>query len=536
MGNGGMDMKKIITSIASVQITRSGADMVRTGTAELTEGLNHVYICGLTETADTDTARLNFPAGVSLQDLRFANEQDDDEEHESDRIRNTINALKEEIAVCELQKEMWKTNGDFSSRTQAVTAEIEAYITALAGRMQELQQKITSLNEEIKAKEKELKEAVKAEARPLVCADLVAEKSGTYPFELCVHENSAGWYPVYEIHTDAEKTMTVKLRARIHQNTEDDWENTKVSLLTGNPARSGSLPKLDPTYLSIRTETRTNTSARMSGMGMMKAMAAPMDYEEEATLEDTAALPIMNRLEMKSADISEEAVMTVYNLPAAKTIPSGGEGIMADLRSFDLPAEFKLIAVPMKDINAFLKADVDISALPTVITGEAKVYLNGIFTGNVYLDGKMTETKFEIPLGREESIQLSRTQKKAKASSALLKNQKSTEYDFEIRITNTKDTPVELTVTDRIPVSQDKTIIVETLQTDQADINEETGIMTWNLKLNAKETKTLHNSYRVSLPKDKQLTERTVSGNTICPECGSRVYGRFCPECGRAMY
>ena len=45
--------------------------------------------------------------------------------------------------------------------------------------------------------------------------------------------------------------------------------------------------------------------------------------------------------------------------------------------------------------------------------------------------------------------------------------------------------------------------IVELLKSDSAKINKETGILTWDVKLNAGETKKFKISYKVKYPKDK---------------------------------
>ena len=56
---------------------------------------------------------------------------------------------------------------------------------------------------------------------------------------------------------------------------------------------------------------------------------------------------------------------------------------------------------------------------------------------------------------------------------------------------------------DQYPITTDKEITVEVLDNGNAKINEETGIMTWQLKLNSNETKKIRISYKVKYPKDK---------------------------------
>ncbi|MBQ1383433.1 MAG: DUF4139 domain-containing protein, partial [Solobacterium sp.] len=161
--------------------------------------------------------------------------------------------------------------------------------------------------------------------------------------------------------------------------------------------------------------------------------------------------------------------------------------------------------------------------------------LNGVYAGETDITADLTKETLDIPLGKEEGIQVSRTEKKRKTSEAMLKNQRTTEYAYELKITNGKDKETEITVTDQIPVSQDKTIVVEAVDKDGAEFKEETGILTWKLKLEPKETKTLNLAYKVSWPKDKTLEE--THNIPFCRVCGARTYGqRYCPECGAKIY
>ena len=119
----------------------------------------------------------------------------------------------------------------------------------------------------------------------------------------------------------------------------------------------------------------------------------------------------------------------------------------------------------------------------------------------------------------------------------VLKGQKVTEYVFETRISNTSDKEVTLTLRDQIPVSRNKEIIVELRESGGAELDAETGFLTKKITLSGGQTVSVPLSYKVSLPKDKELEEThqsAASSRGFCRICGSRIIGnpRFCPECG----
>ena len=58
---------------------------------------------------------------------------------------------------------------------------------------------------------------------------------------------------------------------------------------------------------------------------------------------------------------------------------------------------------------------------------------------------------------------------------------------------------------DQYPLSTDKEITIELLDDGKAKVNTETGILTWDLKLQPNETKKIRISYKVRYPKDKTI-------------------------------
>ena len=62
-------------------------------------------------------------------------------------------------------------------------------------------------------------------------------------------------------------------------------------------------------------------------------------------------------------------------------------------------------------------------------------------------------------------------------------------------------------VKDQHPISQVKEIEVSLTDKGDADVNTETGIMSWMVKLKPGESKKLRFSYQIKYPKDKILQE-----------------------------
>ena len=134
-----------------------------------------------------------------------------------------------------------------------------------------------------------------------------------------------------------------------------------------------------------------------------------------------------------------------------------------------------------------------------------------------------------------------RTELPRKTQEALLKNQKKTQYAYKISILNNSSDSVNVKVLDQIPVSTEKTIVVETSDLSGGKLSEESGELSWELSAESKKETVLNVAYSVAWPKDKRLQEKKVNMSTAvksgtCKNCGQTgITAKFCPNCGGVM-
>ncbi|MBR2676768.1 MAG: mucoidy inhibitor MuiA family protein [Solobacterium sp.] len=519
-------MKIIQTIPSSVNLFRSGAEITRTATAELSKGTETLMIKGISTRANLNTARLYCGKGITMSNMRFETDSDDTEVKE---IEGKLEALRQENAARELQKSLWETNGDFSSRTSVSASEIESYISALPQRLKEIQEASFVCTKEIGELEKKLEDANQRKTRPVMIAEISAEADGSYPLEVHYVENGAGWSPVYEIHTDGQGPLELLLRASMNQKSGEDWENIKVRLFTGNPSGNNTLPVMNTTFLDIQDPYRPQPRRQMAGMAMMgsaKAMAM-----NDMVMEDAA--PMMAMMETPEPEETEDLTMTEFELDALQNIRSEEAESMADLTKTILDAEYEVCTCPRIDASAYLTAKVKTAELPNLLANSAKVYLSGMYMGTVILNQDYSEEFETISLGKEERIRISTKEVSKKTSKTLLKAQNVTEYVYETTIMNTLSREVTVLVKDQIPVSANKAVTVDLIKADGYQKEDETGFLKQTVTIPAGGSKVLTLSYKVSWPKDKVLKESASAGYPkFCPECGSVLSSRTCSTCG----
>ena len=108
-------------------------------------------------------------------------------------------------------------------------------------------------------------------------------------------------------------------------------------------------------------------------------------------------------------------------------------------------------------------------------------------------------------MGRDKKVSIKREKVADKSGTKFLSDKKDQTFTFDITVRNNKKEAVELLLKDQYPLTTNKDIEVELLQSDSAKVNTETGILTWQLQLKPNETKKFRISYRVKYPKDQTL-------------------------------
>ena len=495
------------TVIREVSVYRNGCIVKRTGKVYLKQGTQQIRLEGLRSSVDDSSLRLNVPEGVVGSNVQIEYQTAEKQKEALKELSAKIAEVRQAIENKKKLAALWEANADFSQKDSVAIDEMTRYLEKLPERLEETGKAVRELEEEKKRLDEEYKKAGEKEALPYVLAELSAPAEGEYPVELIYRDYQASWYPVYEIHAEDDKgSLKLRMRAKVTQNSGENWENVALKLFTGNPSVSGTIPELSPSHIRFYEPVRYDNAR--AGRGLMKT--ARMDADAEMVMEEAVpmmAMGAMNAVIAGGGTTTQNETMTEYALTGSWDIRDGQE-ILCDIRTDELPCRYHVVAVPKLSDDAYLAAEVKTADLEEMQDTEASVYLKGAFAGNVVLEPDMTKDVYDLSLGVDETVKVKRTQKRRHTSQVLLKGQKKTEYEYETVISSRKEKEVSVTVTDQIPVSDEKTIVVEAVQLSEAEQEKDNGILHWNFTLPAGGTKTLTLSYTVAWPKDKQTQER----------------------------
>ncbi len=498
------------TTAVEAKIYRKSATVTRTGSVNLNSGRNTIYIAGMTKTANQDTFTVKMSEKIRTVNVQIVNiDSLPDEPLESEKIAGEISKLNYQVELCNTITELRKTNANFTYRSNISIEEQEAYLEGLSDKLVSLNQKAQDLSKQKEKLAEELNKASFEEEKPLIMLEVECDEAGEYPLILTYQELSCNWYPKYEVRFEDEKSpLEVCMKACISQTSGENWQKIQAILYTGNPTVSQEVPVLKSTYLSLIDDSleKARGNAMMAESAMMVAGTASA-MAAASPMNAFMGMSMMNQMMTQQAQVQEEETMTAFVLPDTKDILTNTDGNIATLQKFNVDASYEILCIPSVTDKSFMTAVIKSEDWPFA-SAEASVYLKGTLIGKVYVDPDSDSETFTLSLGQDERLNVIREELPAKQQNVLLKNQKKKTPEYKIKITNKSSAALEnVIIKDTIPVSSDKAISVELKEVSGAAVDEEKGILKWNLNIDSQSTVSLNVSYDITWPKDKRYRE-----------------------------
>lgn len=319
---------------------------------------------------------------------------------------------------------------------------------------------------------------------------------------------SAGWTPSYDLRIKSiDNSFKIVYKGMVFQTTGLNWNGVKLNLSTNNPNQGNNIPELTPTFLQLFNPIVAYDYIQMKSV---TAMSAPVMQQEDLMENGYASRKMVKDVKKETvADyvtLKESQLNTNFEINLTYDIPCDGIGYSVNIKEENINVTYQHTAVPKLDNDAFLMARLSSWDSLNLMPGSANVIMDNVFLGKSYIDPNTTLDTLNFSLGRDKRISIDR--KQIKDYKAPKRNDFKTEaFTYEITIKNNKKQSVEMMVKDQYPISQVKEIEVSLTDGGDADVNTETGIMSWMVKLKPGESRKLRFSYQLKYPKDKIIQE-----------------------------
>lgn len=204
-------------------------------------------------------------------------------------------------------------------------------------------------------------------------------------------------------------------------------------------------------------------------------------------------------------EINYQPTTVTYDIKNPFTVMSDGKIYTAEIINYEIPATYEYLSVPKIDPSAYLTAKITDWQELNLSSGEMNLYFEDAYLGKSLLDLNNATDTLSVSLGKDKGIYVERKKLKEFTSKKFLSNAKREARAFETIVKNNKPYEIEIKILDQLPISTNKEIVIEDEEYNGGKLEEKTKIITWDLKLDSKESKNLQTKYIVKYPKEKYI-------------------------------
>jgi len=548
----------IEAEIDAVTVFLEGAQVFRSGNATVPGGKSFVKLQGLSPYIDEKSVQVKGLGDFTI--ISVSHEYDylklTEKREEGELLQEELDGIKRNLALNKSRKEVLKEkvtllqeNKNFGSQQQAATVptlrEALDFYDESFSKIKEEELQISAANEELSLRLKQLTQELKKlngeKTYPTgtVIVELESKQGTDADFEFSYHVHNAGWHPKYATWylNFARNTIITSENYRSIQNvrevsgviTDKSGEpligvsvivdGTSIGTVSDiNGAYSLALPSqatlLTISYIGFESQSRVIDSNVIN-----------FKLKESSQLLDEVVVVGYGSSDLKIRGLSSRAAGVRVKSPAKQivttqvvntttieqevdrpySIKTNEKPLSVYLNTFELETEYQYYAVPKLDKAAYLIASISNWNQFNLLEGEANLFFEDTYIGRTIFDARSMDDTLKLSLGPDKSVLIDRTKVSTYSKKRIIGLNKVASREFEIELRNNKAEEITLTLFDQIPVAAINDIAVNPTEISGAELDEQSGQLTWKKKFDPNEMASFILAFEVKYPKRERL-------------------------------
>lgn len=502
----------------------SGAELSQTTSVNLPVGTSEIVIKNVADYLNESTVQIGAPNSLTVLSVQFTqnyiSEYEIDESNPAiKRVRDSITFVQKEIKKIQIDKYSHQQTIEMLDQNKAVggantglnvselmklveyykakRTELDNAIVVLEERETKWNKILTDLNNKLVINTQKEDKSSKGK----LILQVMNEVAGNVNLDVTYITNSASWQPFYDLRAEnINSPINLMYKAKVMQSTGIDWKKVKLTLSSGNPNQNNVAPLLQAWFLRYGYPANYHTMNLNASPNAVQALAGKVSGLQADKNYKDGESSISNYTE-----IVEGQLNVSFDIDIPYDILSNGKAHSVALKDLKLPATYKYYAVPKVEKEAFLLAELNDYSKYNLLPGEANIIFEGMYVGKTVINPNQTQDTLNLSMGRDKKISIKREKVVDKSGTKFLSSYKEQTFTYDIIVRNNKKEEISMLLKDQYPLSTDKEMTVELLDKDGAKANEETGVLTWEIKLKPNETKKYRISYKIKYPKDKVI-------------------------------
>ncbi|WEK18951.1 MAG: DUF4139 domain-containing protein [Candidatus Pedobacter colombiensis] len=507
--------------LESATVYRAGAELNHKARINIPTGTSEIVITNVANTLDENSIQISVPPGVTILSTSFSKDylKQDNNSPAYRIIEDSLTSAKRELVKVQNKSIVEANLLGLLDKNQTVGGtnigvnvnELIKVADYYKSKQLELRNSIATLQEteqhwqrKIAKLQKQLLELSqdKSGTTGQVIINVLATQPVNADFNLSYLSPNAQWQAFYDLRAEnTASPLKILYKASISQYTGIDWKKVKLSLSTGNPTQNGTAPLLSSWFLQFGTpqyQYAKQLSGKTSGI-----MIRGYNQEDKQELKEVV-ITSMAKAAPQFKQV-ENQLNVVFDVDIPYDIASNSKPHSVMLKETTQSASFKYYSIPKMDNDVFLMAEITDYEKLNLLPGEANLIFENSYIGKSYINPNALNDTLKLSMGRDKKIIIKREKIAEQTGVKTIGSNKKQTFTYEITIRNSKKENINLQLKDQYPISTDKDMEVELLSSSGAEVDKETGILTWNLNMKPSSTQKIRISYSVKYPKDKVI-------------------------------
>jgi len=313
----------------------------------------------------------------------------------------------------------------------------------------------------------------------------------------------ATWSPLYDARLDSEAgSVDLTQLGQVRQRTGEDWSGVELTLSTAQPAVGAVLPEMSTWFVQVLEEAGgLRGEASTLGGALQELAPEPQNMADMSEFRGDEK----DKLAKLNAQLVASEFAAEYRIPGSATVPSDAAPHKFSIATHELAAKLAVRTVPKQTPFAHLYATVTYNGAEPLLPGQVAVFRDGAFVGNDMMDMLRPQEEEQFGFGVDDKVRVEyRLEDGEKSTEGLFTSDNRLERRYRVEVANHHAKPMEITVLDALPVSQDERIEVEQLggttrPTDDS-WQDHKGVLAWTSEFKPGEERVIKFGYAVTFP------------------------------------
>jgi uncharacterized protein (TIGR02231 family) len=342
----------------------------------------------------------------------------------------------------------------------------------------------------------------------------------------------ATWESTHELRTEGDSgTVELTSHAVVTQASGEDWDHAVLTFSTQSSTAAVRIPELssltlgDTPATTQTMETRSasfkRAEAAFKGQNRLwnkriQASAQQSTFEESYQTNFESLEVTQSKTVQIFQSLQQRGTTAQFKALSATTVRADGRAVRVPIGQTKLESKRALVAAPEQSLNAAQTLQMRNDSGQSLLPGNVSLYQGGAFLGMTNLDFVADGEQFSMFLNVADQLKLSRVLDK-KHSALVRKQRTQMQLAFVVTVENLSNKVMPLELADRVPVSEDKDIVISGVKISPDAKPDSKGIVRFALTLQPKEKRRVEIQYQIEYPPTLVLEMRRNQASETGP-------------------